>query len=249
MKKLILTWTLFWVISLSGGIASANNYPVQPANNGIAKKVINRIFTDPGLKKNTTLEARIIAANSANKLSELIIKSIKNLWIEKDWFITDSEVKKLNSYMFKNYNKLVKELHGDDEKWKETWFHKVVNNGWIAKWKIPVKRWYKKANRVADWIFHLWLYPTVDNKKILNEDWNKNVRWRLISRALYVLLKDDLKLKSWSPKAYYKPIIKKLKKEMKEKLSHTKSKVERKRIINTYKAKIKKLRKQMRSIK
>jgi len=63
------------------------------------------------------------------------------------------------------------------------------------------------------------------------------------------MLKNDLKLKSWSPKAYYKPIIKKLKKEMKEKLAHTKLKSERKKIINMYKNKIKKIRKQMRSIK
>jgi hypothetical protein len=57
------------------------------------------------------------------------------------------------------------------------------------------------------------LYPSVSTHKILNEDGNKNVRYRLIARGLYVLLKDDLNLKSWSKRAYYKPLIKQAKKE------------------------------------
>jgi hypothetical protein len=115
-------------------------------------------------------------------MSILILNSIKEMGMAKDWKISDSDVRKLNTYMFKKYHSEMVQLHWDDDKWKETWFHKVVNNWGKMKWKIPVKRKYKKANRVADWIFHLWLYKTKNRKKILNEDWNKNVRWRLISR-------------------------------------------------------------------
>jgi len=208
MKKYFIGVISLFFITWSYTFANTT-YPVQPANNWLAEKVINYIFTDKWLEKNTTQEAKIEAAQAANKMSQLIIKSIKATWIAKDWFISDNEVKRLNTYMYNHYNKQMVKLHGDDERGKETWFHKIVNNWWISTWKIPVKRWYKKANRVADWIFHLWLFPTVNNKKILNEDGNKNVRWRLISRSLYALLKDDLNLKHWSKKAYYKSLKKK----------------------------------------
>jgi len=228
----------------------ASNYPVQSANNGLAKKTLNYIFTDEGLQKNTTLDARIEAANAANKMSELIVKSIKALWLDKDGFISDSEARKLNNYMYENYNKEIVKLHWDDENWKETWFHRVVNNGWTMKWYIPLKRKYKSANRIADGIFHLGLYPTVNNHKILNEDGNKNVRWRLIARWLSTYLKEDLNLKSWSKRAYYKDQIKKLKKERNEKIKQLKeqwvSKQQIKQVKKEYKEKIKLLRTEMR---
>ena len=229
------------------------NYSVKPVNNWLAKKVIEYIFTDKWLAKNTTLEARIEAAKAANKMSQIIVNSIKKLGIHKDWFITDEEVKKLNDYIYKHYHKQMVKLHWDDEKWKETWFHKIVNNWWITKWRIPVKKRYKSANRVADGIFHLWLYPTVDKKRILNEDWNKNVRWRLIARALSVFLKDDLNLKHWSKKAYYKAEIKRLRKQRNEKIAKLKkqgaSKKEILRVKKEYNQKIKELRRLMRSKK
>ena len=206
MKRLILFSTILGLISLT---TYGANYPVQPANNWIAKRVINRIFTDPGLAKHTTLEARIEAANAANELSKLIVKAVKETWVAKDGYISNSDVKKLNTYMYNHYHNLVVKYHWDDEKkviklpnWKkkrikiETGLHKVINNGWTAIWKIPVKKWYKKANRVVDWIFHLGLYPTVNQRRILNEDGNKNVRRRLISKALNMLLKDDFNLHS-----------------------------------------------------
>jgi len=206
MKTKITIWLA--VLLSFHSVTFANNFPVEANNNWLAKKVINYIFTDTWLATKTSQEAKIEAANSANKMSELILKSIKDTNIAKDWFISNEDVKKLNTYMYKNYHKQMVELHWDDEKWVETWFHRIVNNWWKAKWKIPVKRKYKKANRVADWIFHLWLNKTVNQKKILNEDWNKNVRWRLISRSLYALLKDDLNLKYWSKKAYKKSLKK-----------------------------------------
>ena len=70
----------------------------------------------------------------------------------------------------------------------------MINDGGTAVWKIPLKRGYKKANRIVDGVFHLGLYPTVNKRHILNEDGNKNVRWRLISRALDMCLKDYLNL-------------------------------------------------------
>jgi hypothetical protein len=197
MNKKIITILLLIVWLSTSNISFANNTIVEPENNWLAKKVINYIFTDKWLAKHTSLEARVEAAKAANEMSVLILKSIKDLGIAKDWKISDSDVRKLNTYMFKKYHNEMKKLHWDDDKWKETWFHKVVNNWWKMKWKIPVKRKYKKANRVADWIFHLWLFKTKNKKKILNEDWNKNVRWRLISRSLYVMFKDDLNLKHW----------------------------------------------------
>jgi len=220
MKKLVIGGVI--ASMLATGVFAAN-YPVQPANNGLAKKTIEWIFTDPGLQKNTTEEDRIVAAKAANAMSELILKSIKATSIADDGFITDSEVKKLNTYMYEHYHNQMVELHWDDEKGLETGFHRVVNDGGVQKWYIPLKRHYKKANRIADGIFHLGLFQTVNNKRILNEDGNKNVRWRLISRGLYVLLKDDLNLKSWSKKAYYKPLIKQAKKEKKEKIAQLKA--------------------------
>ena len=231
----------------------ATNYPVEPANNGLAKKVISRIFTDPGLQKNTTLEDRIVAAKAANRMSELILQSIRVLGIANDWFITEDEVKKLNDYMYKHYHNLMVSLHWDDERWIETGFHRVVNNWGVQKWYIPLKRKYKKANRIADGIFHLWLYPTKDPKRILNEDGNKNVRWRLIARWLSVYLKKDLGIKSWSKKAWLKSQIKRLKKEREEKikalrkemllkLSKVKNKKEYRIIKAEYRKKIKEIK-------
>ena len=232
------------------GSSFAANYPVQPANNGFAKKVIEYIFTDPGLAKNTTLEDRIVAAKAANQMSQLILNSIKALGLEKDGFITDAEVKKLNTYMYQHYHNQMVKLHWNDEKGQETGFHRIVNDGWVTKWYIPLKRKYKSANRIADGIFHLGLYPTVNNHKILNEDGNKNVRWRLISRWLSTYLKEDLNLKGWSKRAYYKDQIKKLKKERNAKIKQLKaqwaSKQQIKQVKTEYNKKIKQLRKEMR---
>jgi hypothetical protein len=77
MKKVKIVSLLALAVGLSGVMAA--DYPVQPANNGLAKKVIEWIFTDPGLQQNTTLEDRIEAAKAANKMSELILQSIKAL--------------------------------------------------------------------------------------------------------------------------------------------------------------------------
>jgi len=238
-------------ISLLGASSFAINYPIQPANNGLAKKTIEYIFTDTGLAANTTEDARVEAAKSANEMSELIVKSIKDMGIANDGFLSDNEMKELNTYMFQKYHNEMVKLHWDDE-WKiETGFHKVVNNGGVTKWYIPLKRHYKKANRIADGIFHLGLYATVNNKKILNEDGNKNVRWRLISRGLYVLLKDDLNLKGWSKKSYYKPQIQSLKKERNAKVAEVQkagaTKAEIRAVKNKYNAKIRELRKAMRN--
>jgi len=246
MKKLVIGGVV--ASMLATGVFAAD-YPVQPANNGLAKKTIEWIFTDPGLQKNTTEEDRIVAAKAANAMSELILKSIKALGIADDGFITDSEAVQLNTYMYEHYHNQMVQLHWDDERNLETGFHRVVNDGGVQKWYIPLKRHYKKANRIADGIFHLGLYPSVSTHKILNEDGNKNVRYRLIARGLYVLLKDDLNLKSWSKRAYYKPLIKQakkekwakiwaLKKERAEKLAQAKDRSEYRAIKAEYRKKI-----------
>ena len=246
-------------MSLLGASSFAADYPVQPVDNWIAKKALNYIFTDEWLAKNTTEDARIEAANSTNAMSELIVKSIKDTGIADDGFLSDNEMKELNTYMFQKYHNKIIKLHWDDEKekinWKkvkvETWFHRVVNNGGTTKWYIHLKKHYKKANRIADGVFHLGLNKTMNDKKILNEDGNKNVRWRLISRALYEMLKDDLHLKSWSKKSYYKPQIQSLKKERNTKVAEMKktgaTKAEIRAVKNKYNAKIRELRKAMRS--
>jgi len=246
-QKTLVASLVVWSLMLSSSFAS--DYPVQPVDNGLAKKTINWIFTDPGLQKNTTEEARIIAAQDANKMSEIIVNSIKKLWLADDGFLTEAEMRQLNTYMYNNYHEEMVKLHGDDE-WKlETGFHKVVNDGGEDKWYIPLKRHYKKANRIADGIFHLGLYPTVNNHKILNEDGNKNVRWRLISRGLYVLLKDDLNLKSWSKRAYYKPLIRQAKAEKASKVAELRkegaTKKEIRAVKDLYNAKIREYRKLM----
>ena len=204
--RAFIVGSMVW-IAIASSNAFAQDYPVQPVNNPIAKKVIQWIFTDPGLQKHTTIDARIEAAKAANWLSKLVIKSIKETGIAKDGWISDEDVRKLNQYMYEHYHNQVMKLHGDDYKKTivlpngkkkrvkvETWLHRVINNGWTTVWKIPVKKWYKKANRVVDGVFHLGLYQTVNKRRILNEDGNKNVRWRLINKALNMCLKDYLHL-------------------------------------------------------
>lgn len=204
--KTLLASSVLWLAFVASS-TFAVEYPVQPVNNPMAKKVIQWIFTDEGLLKHTTKDARIEAANSANALSELVIKSIKETAIAKDGWISNSDVRKLNQYMFEHYHEQIKKLHGDDYRKTiilpngkkkrvkvETWLHRVINNGATAVWKIPVKKGYKKANRVVDGVFHLGLYATVNKRRILNEDGKKNVRWRLISKALNMCLKDYLNL-------------------------------------------------------
>jgi hypothetical protein len=84
----------------------------------------------------------------------------------------------------------------------------------------------------------------------LNEDGKKNVRWRLIARALYVLLKNDLHLKDWSPKRYYRSLIRKLRAEMRTKLKQAKTtKKEKRAIRKKYLSKIRKLRREMKKVK
>ena len=113
--KILLTGSVLTLAIVSSSVFAAE-YPVQPANNGIAKRVIQWIFTDKGLAQKTTQEARIEAAQSANALSELILKSIKETGIANDGYISDNDVRALNQYMYDHYHKQVMKLHGDDEK-------------------------------------------------------------------------------------------------------------------------------------
>ena len=192
MKRVVFITVAF--LSLSLGAPALASSRVQPVNNGIAQKVIQWIYTDPELQQNVTNDAKAEAAQSANQMSTLILRAIRNTGIANDRYISDDEVRMLNDYMYQHHHQAMVRYHGDDEHGIETGFHRVVNNGATSIWRIPVKRGYKKVNRAADGLFHLGLHKTVNHKKILNEDGNKNVRWRLISKTLYFLLKEDLHL-------------------------------------------------------
>lgn len=171
----------------------SNIRKITPHNNGLSKKAVKVITNDKGLRENTIFDDIIDWAYSANEMSNLIFTEIKKLGYMDDAKFSRDEMKAFNQYMFDNFHDEMMKLHGDDERWEETGYHKVQNDGATTYLNVPWVRKDKNAvNTIWDGIFHFGLFASVNDKKILNEDWNRNQTWSNLAKYMNFCLNEEL---------------------------------------------------------
>ena len=151
------------------------------------EKIIAIIHNDRRLNRNVSAANIADAVASARRMNEILIEAIIQTGAANDNKITTVDARELNDYIFHNYHDEWVVLHGDDEdNGEETGFHKVRGNG--AKTKLFGKN---AINTVADSIYHLG-FESHRKNRLLNEDGNKNARYRQVAEWLDGLLRQDL---------------------------------------------------------
>ncbi|MBU1667896.1 spherulation-specific family 4 protein [bacterium] len=150
-------------------------------------RVVEIIYNDEGLNRRISIGDMRVGAKSANEMNKLIIESIEATNAGSSGAFTVQNVKDMNSFLVENYADTWAQLHGDDEEeGEETGYHKVQNDG--AKTKLFGKN---AINRVFDGIYHLG-FATPYKNRLVNEDGNKNARFKKVAQWLNQLMSDDL---------------------------------------------------------
>ena len=146
---------------------------------------IDIIYNDIGLQKRISTGDMREGAAAANAMNHIIIDSIRATGIANDGVFTKGNMAILNQYIYDNYAEEWAVQHGDDEDGEETGFHLVQSDG--AKTKL-----YKRnaINRVADGVYHLGFDG--NDKRLLNEDGDNNVRLKVLARWMNQLLAEEL---------------------------------------------------------
>ncbi|MCH9740596.1 MAG: spherulation-specific family 4 protein [Epsilonproteobacteria bacterium] len=150
-------------------------------------QVVDIIYNDVGLNRRISIGDMRVGATSANGMNRLIVESIEATNAGASGTFTVQNVKDMNSFLVENYAEEWKVLHGDDEaQGEETGYHKVQSDG--AKTKLFNKN---AINRVFDGIYHLG-FATPYKNRLVNEDGNKNARFKKVAQWLNGLMADDL---------------------------------------------------------
>ncbi|MBD3798024.1 MAG: spherulation-specific family 4 protein [Campylobacterales bacterium] len=150
-------------------------------------RVVEIIYNDVGLNRRISIGDMRVGATSANRMNRLIVESIEATNAGSSGVFTVQNVKEMNAFLVSNYAQEWATLHGDDEEeGEETGYHKVQNDG--AKTKIFGKN---AINKVFDGIYHLG-FATPYKNRLVNEDGNKNARFKKIATWLNGLMSDDL---------------------------------------------------------
>jgi len=148
--------------------------------------MVDLIMTDLGLERRISTGDLRIGAESANKMNALILEGIKAEGLANDGVLTPADMRTLNHYLVENHRELWAELHGDDEDGEETGFHKVQNDGAYSRMFGD-----NAVNTVADGVYHLG-FETNNERRLLNEDGNKNKRFEQVAWWLNECLKKEL---------------------------------------------------------
>lgn len=149
-------------------------------------RVVEIIYNDVGLNRRISTGDMRIGARSANEMNKLIIESMEATNARASGSFTVQNVKEMNSFLVENYAETWATLHGDDEEGEERGYHKVQRDG--AKTKLFGKN---AINRVFDGIYHLG-FATPYKNRLVNEDGNKNARFKKVAQWLNGLMADDL---------------------------------------------------------
>jgi len=149
-------------------------------------RAIEIIYSDKGLQKCISIGDMRIGAYSANEMNKLLIETIDTTDAGRSGEFTIENIREINRYLVENHVAKWTRLHGNDEDDSETGFHKVQNDG--AKTKLFGKN---AINRVFDGIYHLG-FETPYKKRLVNEDGNKNAKFKKIASWLNELLSDEL---------------------------------------------------------
>jgi hypothetical protein len=147
--------------------------------------IVLYIYNEPGLVLKTSMEDIRVGAQSANAMNELIVEAIKNTGVASDDYISSDEVKMLNEYLTTNYQGEWIKLHGDDEEYEETGYHRIQNDGALGYM-------YNRnvINSLADSVYHLG-FATTYEKNLVNEDGKKNASFKSVAYWLNKFLQDD----------------------------------------------------------
>ena len=162
-----------------------------PNNSGL-DKIIDIIKEDKRLNKKVSQSDIEEAINSAKRMNEIILNAIIETGVANNRKISTADARELNDYIFHNHHEEWIRLHGDDKENEETGFHKVVNDG--ARTKLFGKN---AINKIFNSVYHLGFETHLKNR-LLNEDGNKNARYKNVAIWLNSLLKENLESGSLS---------------------------------------------------
>ena len=148
-------------------------------------KIIPYIYNNEGLLRKVSMEDIREGARTANEMNKLLVEAIKTTGVASDDHISIDDAKTLNKYLVENHATEWATLHGDDEESEETGYHRIQNDG--ASGTMHNRN---TINSLADGIYHLG-FKAYDEKRLANEDGNKNVSFRSVSYWLNQSLKND----------------------------------------------------------
>lgn len=146
-------------------------------------QVIAAIYDDQSLETRISLDDMREGALAADAMNQLIMKAIDEQDLNSDGKISVDDTKAINRYLFTKYAVQWAEFHGDDEKGEETGYHLVQSDG--ARTYIFGAN---ALNRVFDGIYHLGFEADRKGRRLLNEDGNKNVSFRMVAYWLDSLI-------------------------------------------------------------
>lgn len=170
----------------SGALYNPNFQEVKGTTGTKLDMIANVIFNDAGLLRNVSTGDMRVGVASADKMNHLIKEAIIEQGLGNDGKLTTADIRQINHYLVENYEDQWKELHGDDEDFEETGYHKIQNDGAYARMYAD-----NVMNTVADGIYHLGFF-TNNKNRLLNEDGNKNQRFEKVAWWLDTSLKSDL---------------------------------------------------------
>jgi hypothetical protein len=170
----------------SGTLNNPNFQEVVGTTGTKLDMIVNVILTDKGLVRKISTGDLRIGAESANKMNALIVEGIKAEGLGNDGNLTAADMRTLNRYLVENHQELWAVLHGDDENDEETGYHKVQNDGAYTRMFAD-----NVINSIADGIYHLG-FETDNERRLLNEDGNKNKSFEKVAWWLDTTLKKDL---------------------------------------------------------
>jgi len=148
-------------------------------------KMIPYIYNNEGLLRKVSMEDIREGARTANEMNKLLVQAIKTTDIASDNHISIDDAKILNEYLVENHASEWATLHGDDEDNEETGYHRIQNDG--ASGTMHNRN---TINNLADGLYHLG-FKAYDDKRLANEDGNKNVSFRNVSYWLNQSFRSD----------------------------------------------------------
>lgn len=192
-----LAWWLESLLASELAQAASGNGPLHnPDANPTAvaltgtglDRIVDVIFTDPGIQRNVATSDAQTAAVAASAISQMIIDSVIRLGLVDDGDLTPSDVRAINADIRADaslYQSFV-EWHGDDEKnGISTGFHLVQNDGDVIDLYGD-----DALDTVADGIFHIGF--EIEGDRFRNEDGNRNASVEDVAYWLGQLLADDI---------------------------------------------------------
>ncbi|MCP3995290.1 MAG: hypothetical protein GY722_09525, partial [bacterium] len=169
-----------------GSLANGQVDPEVEGSTGTGlDQIIDMINADTELSRRISNEDIRGGAESADRMNAIIVEAIKETGTANNGEFAASDIYALNAYIRANHLDTWTLLHGDDESSEETGYHRVQNDGAVARLFDQ-----NGVNTVADGIYHLGF--AIQSGRLLNEDGNRNASLEDVAVWLNSLLEEDL---------------------------------------------------------